>query len=204
MTMNLRDILGLKPKAETAAALRDALEQMTVQRDAALARLASLRAERGAVLLDASREAAEHHETELRAVAEEAERLSAMAAAMPERIAAASARELCADLDTAAMEAEARAEAGAALVGPIEEAVATLARLVAEHDEHNEAVQTINRKMREHGRSKITLPLHRIWPRAEVSNLGRHLALPGPRSPSPTLDVFQAEVIRARIPRDAV
>lgn len=70
--MTLRDVLGLRPKGDTAAALRASLTDTETALASMRSIAAGLEAERGAVLLDASPAEAEAHGTKLMAARGEA------------------------------------------------------------------------------------------------------------------------------------
>lgn len=196
--MDLRTMIGLRPKGETASALRAAQAQAEAALAAAREREAVLTAQRGAILLDSDPETVERAEGEMRDVHAQAERIQAILSALPERITTAEARELAAELDAMTVAATRRAEAGASLMPKLEATVAELARLVEEIDAHGEAVRDANLRLREHGRERIAGPIRRAWPRAEVGNLGPWIGLPGPRGRCVSGTTFAAEIARAK------
>jgi hypothetical protein len=202
--MTLRDLLGLRPKADTVAALRASLTETETALAAVRSAAAGLEAERGAMLLDASPAEAEEHERKLMAARAEAERLAAIAAALPARIATAEARERAAELDRIAERAEAEAAEAAALVPQIVRALETAAELVERHDALALKVQAANRELRAEGRDKVALPLLRVWPHDPTGErpltLGKGLSLPGPRGPRATLAEWRADLARAEAP----
>ncbi len=199
--MTLRDVLGLRPKGDTVAALRASLTDTETALASMRSIAAGLEAERGAVLLDASPAEAEAHEAKLMAARGEAERLAAIAAALPARIMAAEARERATELDHIAERAEAEAAEAAALVPQIVRALEEAAELVERHDALALKVHGANRELRAGGRDKVALPLLRVWPHDPAGErpltLGKGLALPGPRGPCTTLAQWRAEVDRA-------
>lgn len=202
--MTLRELLGLRPKADTAAALRASLTETETALASVRSTAAALEAARGAVLLDASPTEAEDHESRLIAARAEAERLAAIAAALPARITRAELRERAADLDVIAAAAEAEAAEAAALVPQIVQALGEAAELVARHDAMALKVHAANRELRAEGRDKVAMPLQRVWPYDPEGRrpltLGGDLTLPGPRGPARTLPEWRAALARAEGP----
>lgn len=200
--MNLRDMLGLRPKTDTAAALRASLTDTETALASVRGVAASLEAERGAILLDASPAEAEAHEAKLAGALTEAGRLAAMCAALPARIAEAEARERAAELDRLAERAEGEAAAAAELVPQLLRAFAEAAALVERHDDLAQKVQAANRELRAEGRERVTLPLLRVWPSTvgRPLTLGQDMKLPGPRGACDTLEHWRAELARAEAP----
>lgn len=162
--MNLRDVLGLRPKADTAAALRSALAETQTALATVRGIASALEAERGAILLDASPDEAEAHERKLAEATAEAGRLAAMAAALPTRIADAEARERGAELDSLAEQAEADSMAGAALLPRIIADLAAVAELMRQHDALVFKLDEANRVLRAGGREHVPVPMRRLWP----------------------------------------
>lgn len=200
--MTLRDLLGLRPKAADAAALHASLTATQAALAAARSTVVSLEGERGAILLDGTPAEAEAHERKLADAKAEAERLAAMAAALPARIADAEARERNADLDRIAERAEADAGAGALLVPEIVASLARVAELIEQHDALAERVVNANTALRAAGRERVQLATRRVWPHDAaaglvVSSLAPHLVLPGPRGACPTIAAWRAEIARA-------
>jgi hypothetical protein len=202
--MTLRELLGLRPKGDTAAALRASLTDTETALASVRSIAATLEAARGAVLLDASPAEAEDHESRLIAARAEAERLAAIAAALPARITRAELRERAADLDVIGAAAEAEAAEAAALVPQIVRALGEAAELVERHDVLALKVHAANRELRAEGRDKVALPLQRVWPHdpdgRRPLTLGQGMTLPGPRGPALTLADWRAEIARAEGP----
>ena len=196
--MSLRDMLGLRPKAETAAALRAALAEAEGNLSAARLHLSTLEATRGAILLDGTGEEVATHEAAITAARNDIDRLGAMIGALPPRIAEAEGRERSAALDKLTEAAEADAREGAELVPRIVKALAEAAELVTRHDALAERVRAANRELRADGRDKVPLPTARAWPQeaATVPVLAPHMTLPGPRGPCATLAAWRAELAR--------
>jgi hypothetical protein len=200
--MNLRDVLGLRPKGDSAAALRTALAE-TQEALASVRGVASaLEAQRGAVLLDAGPDEAEAHERKLAEATAEAGRLAAMAAALPARIADAEARERGAELDALSERAEAEAEEAAMLVPGIVRALDVAAELIQRHDALAQRVWDANRELRAEGRDRVALPLRRAWPHdprgARPVTLAPHLRLPGPEGGCDTVEAWRAALRRVQ------
>jgi len=160
----LMHILGLRPKSADSAAIRGSLAEAEAALAAALSRGASLEAQRGAILLDASPAEADAHEASLAAAMAEAGRLAAMCAALPARIAAAEARERAAELDNLAAATEALAEEGAALVPQIMRDLAAVAERMRQHDDLTAKVRAASTELQAGGRQRIELPMRRVWP----------------------------------------
>lgn len=199
--MTLRELLGLRPKADTSAALRASLTDTQTALASVRSIAANLEAERGAILLDASAAEAEAHEAKLAESVAEAGRLAAMCAALPVRIAEAEARERAAVLDQLAARAEGEAAAAAELVPQIMRAFAEAAELMQRHDDLALKVFGANRELRAEGRERVTLPLLRVWPNDPAGErpvtLGKGMKLPGPRGACDTLEHWRAELARA-------
>lgn len=202
--MNMRDVLGLRPKSDNAAALRASLTDTETALATVRGIAASLEAERGAILLDGSPAEAEAHEAKLAGALTEAGRLAAMCAALPVRIADAEARERGAELDSLAERAEGEAAAAAELVPQIMRVFAEAAELVQRHDDLAQRVHVTNRALRAEGRERVTLPLLRVWPNDPTGErpvtLGKGMKLPGPRGGCETLEHWRAEMARAETP----
>ncbi|HYE70103.1 MAG TPA: hypothetical protein VD932_01095 [Aquabacterium sp.] len=162
--MTLRDLLGLRPKADTAADLRTSLTNTETALASVRDVIATMEEARGAILLDGSPTEAEAHERKLAELRSEAERLSAIATTLPARIATAEAREQEASLDQLAEQAEAKAAEGAALLPRIIRDWAALADLMRQHDALTEEVHAANRQLRRGGREPVDLPMRRLWP----------------------------------------
>lgn len=162
--MTLRQLLGLRPKADDSAALAASLAATETALVATRFTVATLEGERGAILLDATPSEAEAHERRLAEARGEAERLVAMAAALPARIAAAEEREHAAELDKLAIATETAAEAGAAMLPRIMRDLAAVAELMRQHDTLVEEVNAATRTLRRGGREAVELPMRRLWP----------------------------------------
>ena len=199
--ISMRGLAGFRPKNGSAEAARAALAATEAARAAARQVIAELEADRGAVLLDGTGAEIAEIEGKIAEGRAEAERLAAMAAAMPARIAAAEARERAAGLDLLAAEGEREAADGAALMSEIMAAIEKLWLLVQQHDVLAERVHVINRELLDHGRERVIRPLKRAWPNdpgGEVPyKLAPYLRLPGPRGACSSLAEWQADVKRA-------
>lgn len=115
--MNLQRLIGLRPKAETAAAVREAAE--AAERELASARetVARLEAARTAALLGAPEAALAKAECELRDARGEAERLALMAEGLRARVPELERAEMTAATRAALAEAEREAATVAAEIG---------------------------------------------------------------------------------------
>jgi hypothetical protein len=108
--MDLKRLLGLRPKEKTAAALAGTREEIERAARALDERIAAMRRTRGDQLLDGEPEAVERAEAELRAAEEERARLAAMLDALRHREQAAQRDEAVARLRQMVNEANAKAE----------------------------------------------------------------------------------------------
>ena len=165
--MNLRDVLGLRPKADTAAALRASLADTKAALVTVQGVIAELEAGRGGVLLDGTEAQAAQYEANLAEARAEAERFAAIAAALPARIAAAEARERGIEMDALANHADAQAEAGAELLPRIVQGLAEVLALMRQHDAIADKVAAANRELKDGGRARVTLPMARAFPQLE-------------------------------------
>ena len=203
--MTLRSVLGLRPKATTAAALHASLSETQAALSAVRAVAAELEAQRGAVLLDGSPAEAEAHEAKLLAAVTEAGRLASMAAALPARIEAAEAREHGLEMDKLSERTEADAAAGAAIVREISGALDRVATMIEQHDAVAARIMVANNALAASGRPRAVLPTRRVWPhdasRGVVhATLGDSTAFPGPRGPCTTFADWRAAVARGVVP----
>lgn len=96
--MDLKKILGLRPKNETTAAIREAIARAEEDRQAALARIGELEANRGALLLSGDHRTIEAAERDLAEKRMEAERCAIMAEALRPTLATAQQREKVAEI----------------------------------------------------------------------------------------------------------
>lgn len=205
--MDIKGFLGLRPKADTAAALRQSLAETTAAIETARQRIEALEAQSGVILLDATPDEAERHEATIAAERQQLRRLTAMAAELPTRITAAEQREATAALDRDRDAAEREAARIAKLVPEAEAAFLSALRLVQEIDAGTARVRDVNRRLGEAGRhgDRVTLPLTRAWPNvienSHVSRpvtLGELLTVPGPRGACTKLAQLEAELARAK------
>lgn len=162
--MNLRDVLGLRPKADTSAALRTSLADTQSALATVRGVVAELEAGRGGVLLDGTADQAAQYEANLAEARAEAELFEAMAAALPARIAVAEARERGVELDGVAERAEADARAGAALVPGVIQGLTAVIDLMRQHDAITDNVLAANRELKDAGRPTIALPIRHALP----------------------------------------
>jgi chromosome segregation ATPase len=92
--MDLKKLLGLRPKDDTAAALKAAMAQAESETESLRARIAELERDRGRRLLDGDAAEVEAAERDLATAQAEAARVAAMLPALRQRIEAAEAEEL--------------------------------------------------------------------------------------------------------------
>lgn len=102
--MDLKRLLGLRPKTETVVAIGEAIAAATAAQHAALGRIASLERDRGQRLLEADAAAVTTAERDLTESRAEAERLDALLLALRDRLEAAKAREARAKAEAAVAE----------------------------------------------------------------------------------------------------
>ncbi|WP_426958337.1 hypothetical protein [Muricoccus radiodurans] len=96
--MDLKKLLGMRPKGQTAADIHSAIAQAEAGKASALARAAELEAERGNLLLTGDIKAVETGERELAEARAEAERCTVMAEALRAPLAEAVLRERAAEI----------------------------------------------------------------------------------------------------------
>ncbi len=104
--MDLKAILGLRPKTEGAAGIRDALAATEAAKAAAAARITQLEADRARTLLDGTAAQVAKAEADLAEARAEAERCDAIRAGLRERLARAEASEAVETARAAIREAE--------------------------------------------------------------------------------------------------
>jgi hypothetical protein len=104
--MDLKKLLGLRPKTDTAEAIGNAIAMAEAERAAALTRITELENGRGNLILTGDVQAMEAGERALANARAEAEQLGVMAAALKPQLAEAQTREKTAEIAEAAKAAE--------------------------------------------------------------------------------------------------
>lgn len=200
--MDIKSLLGLRPKGDTAEALKEALAGAQAKRGELAARVAGLEKRRADVLLDGDADDVVAIETELSTLRNEAERLTVMAEALPARIAEAERREGEAKLDDIERDARALSDEGLALVEQIEVHGRALAVLVERHDAIVQHQKTLNDQLRAGGRRRTTFPVERAWGCDGVSlglsALGRTLSVPSPSGGARNAEQLDLHIRNAR------
>ncbi len=208
--MDIKALLGMRPKADTVAALESSLAETLAAVSAKKVIVAEMEARSGTVLLDASPDDVERHEEAIAVERQQIRRMERMAAELPARIKAAAERDARAELDAERRAAEALAERGAKLVLEVEQAGAGLFRLVEDHDKLVAQVQRTNQKLREAGRAAdcVAMPTQRVWPNNQVGFMGDSgrptllkplLVVPGPRGAHKDLDYYMKSIDAAKV-----
>jgi hypothetical protein len=108
--MDLKKLLGLRPKTDTAEAISNAIAMAEAERAAALTRITELENGRGNLILTGDVQAMEAGERALASARAEAEQLGVMATAMKPQLEAAKTREKAAEIAEAAKAAELTAQ----------------------------------------------------------------------------------------------
>jgi hypothetical protein len=108
--MDLKKLLGLRPKTDTAEAISNAIAMAEAERAAALTRITELEAGRGNLILTGDEQAMQAGERALASARAEAEQLGVMAAALKPQLAEAKTREKAAEIAEAAKTAEREVE----------------------------------------------------------------------------------------------
>ncbi len=208
LPMDIKRYLTLRPKGETSADLRAALQNAERELQQTGELLAVLEASQGEVLLTSGADAIEAHEKQIREAQRAQTSLSAMVAALKPRISAAEEREALAELDRLAAVANAKARAAGLLLPEIFATMAKLADLIEQHDSHIGDMRPINRTLRANQRPGVEAPLRQFWARQEttdglgsggyLSTFSDNLVLPGPRRACKTIKDWRAEMERAQ------
>jgi hypothetical protein len=110
MRVDLKKLLGLRPKSDSAEAIGNAIAMAEAERAAALTRIMELEAGRGNLILTGDVQAMEAGERALASARAEAEQLGVLAAAMKPQLEAAKLREKTAEITEAAKVAEQSAQ----------------------------------------------------------------------------------------------
>lgn len=200
--MDLKAILGLRPKEESSKALRETLADAEGRAEQLRLLVTDLGKRRAALLLAGDVANLEKIENDLAGARTNLERMEIIVAAYPESIAAAEQREADKRLDELAAEASALSDEGLALLQKIEAAARVLGDLVEKHDAIAERVHQANIELNAAGRDRVMLPTARAWSNdpnnLAAKKLGMHLGLPGPWSPCNTLKHFDQQLARAK------
>jgi hypothetical protein len=201
--LDIKSLLGLRPKGDTAEALKQALTGAQAKRGELAARIAGVDKRRADVLLDGDADDVLAIETELSMLRNEAERLAVMAEALPARIAEAERREGEAKLDEVERDAHALSDEGLALVEQIEVQGRALAVLVERHDAIVKRQKVLNDELRAGGRKRTTFPVERAWGNDGVSlgltALGSTLSVPSPCGGARSAEQLDVHIRNARL-----
>jgi CO/xanthine dehydrogenase Mo-binding subunit len=108
--MDLKKLLGLRPKTDTVEAISNAIAMAEAERAAALTRITELENGRGNLILTGDVQAMEAGERALSSARAEAEQLGVMAAALKPQLEAAKVREKAAEITEAAKVAKEQVE----------------------------------------------------------------------------------------------
>lgn len=202
--MNIKRFLTLRPKGDTSADLRAALQNAELELQQTRELLATLEASQGDILLTSGADAIEAHEGRMLEAQRTQASLWAMVNALKPRISAAEEREALAELDRLAAEANAKARAAGLLLPEIFATMAKLADLIEQHDSHIGDIRPINQTLRANQRPRVEAPLRQFWARPEtldglgsgayLSTLADNLVLPGPRRACKTIKDWRAEM----------
>lgn len=208
--MDIKRFFTFRPKSETPADLRAALQNAEAELKDTAERLATLEASQGEVLLTGAVDVIEAHDGQMREAQRAQISLSAMIAALKPRIKAAEEREHVAELDRLTAEAQAKARAAGQSLPEIFATMEKLAALIEPFDSTTTEIRAINQTLRANMRPAVPLPLPQFWARPEeVGSMGdgayqltlaNHLVLPGPRRGCKTIKDWRAEMERAQTP----
>lgn len=200
--MDIKSLLGLRPKDDSSEALKQSLSSAEAKRAEIDAHVVALQRRRASVLLDGEAAEVEALEGELAASRSEIERVNLIIGALPARIAEAEQRETEQRLDAREQEALALGDDGVALIERIEAQSRVLFELVEQHDAIVRKQKCLNDELRAGGRRRTLFPAARAWGKggvgSMVSELGPTLSLPSPWGGARSLQSLDTQIEKAR------